>query len=168
MEDLRKLLWDRLLGEWAVIKAAPSACALLVLFGAYFGFQLSSWRNDGVIQNLDSAGKTKDAVIASLREKLDNAGKAPAQQNVAREPDAIYQLGRKVGDATGIELQLSNGLVFFRAIVANATFNASSEFEFRDMVLKIVGMDASGAEASMRVIQQQSFSGVKALIVRRV
>jgi hypothetical protein len=169
MELFKLLSWDHLRNEWAVIKTAPLAFVVVILFGAYCGYQVASFRYEGQLQNLDTAGKSKDALIVSLREKqYDINNEQTTHQSRVRDPDGIYQFGKKVGDAIGIAFQLQNGMVLFQILSADGTFNPKSEFEFRDFSVKIVDVGAESIQKSFGAVDKQKFSAVKALVIRRL
>ena len=105
------------------------------------------------------------------------AGHMPQSQqspkpNEARDPDTIYQYGHPVGKVVAPEAHLAEGYWTFSRIMASrimadGTFDGSSDFEYHDQRLKILSAESAGRIGSVGQTQQQNFANVRATVVGR-
>jgi hypothetical protein len=92
-------------------------------------------------------------------------GQQTTKPDEARDPDTIYQYGHPVGKVVAPEAHLAEGYWTFSRIMADGTFDGSSDFEYRDQRLKILSGESAGTIGSIGQIQQQNFANVKATIL---
>ena len=74
------------------------------------------------------------------------------QQSSIRDPDGIYQLGRKVGTVESPEVDESKSIISFHRIVGAVNFNLKQDFEYRDYILHIrmIGAETEGDISGQR------------------
>jgi len=92
------------------------------------------------IANLNSTVLDLRAEIANFRTKLAEKSlpsTAGASQAAQRDLDGIYQFGHQVGSVAAAEVSLSTGTVTFGRIFNAAGFDASKDFEYKDLVLHV-------------------------------
>jgi hypothetical protein len=112
------------------------------------------WRHSATMAN-------EDAHITTPQ------GQEATKPNEARDPDTIYQYGQPVGKVIAPEPHLAEGYWTFSRIMADGTFDGSSDFEYRDQRLKILSAESAGRIGSMGQTQQQNFAKVRATVVGR-
>lgn len=149
-------LFDHMIAEWTVVSGAPISFGIAMLLGAAaiaWGFR---WQYSGRQNSYDAEARALRATITQLQasndalsRKLADAEKQPGgvpvsalSLKIPREPDGIYQFGRRVGDASGAEIQEGAGKAFFTRIRSQGNFNNENDFEYRDFILRILSSQA--------------------------
>lgn len=103
------------------------------------------------------------ARLDALEQQIAETAAKPAP----RDPDGIYQHGRKVGRVRGATPRLNEGMIGFVGIDADGDFQGETEFEYRDFRLTITHCDTSGTVSIMGVPPQQGFNNVSAIVLGR-
>jgi hypothetical protein len=164
---------DHAFGEIRVIKDAPVAFFCWVLITAPVVYWGASWRYGVIIEN-------KDSLISYLQRQLDDlqkdrqanalhppSTKEPAREQEQRNPDAMYQLGSKVGTIVAAEQDLGQGIVSFKRIDGTGDFNENQDFEYRELTVKIESYSDTFIIRAFGTTTQKTFIGVKAKIIGR-
>lgn len=137
-----------------MLTEAPAATAIAAALIAGVLYATFNWMYQSVITqkdaaisgqqititNLNSTVSDLRAEIASFRIKLAEKSvrtDAGAAQAVQRDLDGVYQSGHQVGSVIGAEVSLSTGKVTFGRIYNAASFAASKDFEYKDLVLHV-------------------------------
>jgi hypothetical protein len=137
----------------SVVKKVLSFGVALAVGCAVVWFAMD-WRYSATIAN-------EDAHITTPQDEQ------RAEPPEAREPDTIYQYGHPVGKVVAPEAHLAEGYWTFSRIMADGTFDGSSDFEYRDQRLKILSAESAGRIGSVGQTQQQNFARVRATVVGR-
>jgi hypothetical protein len=167
---------DHALGEIRVIKDAPVAyfcCVLIIAPIAYWGYWGASWRYGVIIEN-------KESLISYLQRQLDDlqkdrqanslhppSTKEREREQEQRNPDAMYQLGSRVGTVVAAEQDLGQGIVSFKRIDGTGDFNENHEFEYREWTAKIESYADKFIIRAFGKTTQKTFIAVKANIIGR-
>jgi len=92
-------------------------------------------------------------------------GQQAAKPSEARDPGTIYQYGHPVGKVVAPEAHLAEGYWTFSRIMADGTFDGSSDFEYHDQRLKILSAESAGRIGGVGQTQQQNFANVRATVL---
>jgi hypothetical protein len=136
--------------EWTVISAAPIALALAIVVPAAITWAIVdvTWRSALADSNAEIA-RYSEALggasplqagenVRSLREQLAMVQKELAElQSPDRDPNAVYQHGRRIGTVDGIEIDASNTSVTFQRMTVDRELAQATNVEFRDFVLSL-------------------------------
>jgi hypothetical protein len=119
----------------SVVKKVLSFGVALAVGCAVVWFTMD-WRYSATIAN-------EDAHITTPQ------GQQAAKPNEARDPDTIYPYGHPVGKVVAPEAHLAEGYWTFSRIMASrimadGTFDGSSDFEYHDQRLKILSAESAG------------------------
>lgn len=122
-----------LTGQVAVTGAAGIVAALL-LFAPFYLVKIGevSTRRIAAAETRTSEAEAR---ASDLQRKLDDQ----------RDPDGVYQHGRKVGRSRVVAIDQSGGLLKFDEIATDTGFDTASPIEWRDYILSVVGSNQPGS-----------------------
>jgi len=173
MEKIWNWIVDHALGEIRVIKDAPIAFFCWVLITIPIAYWGASWRYSVIIEN-------KESLIFYLQRQLDDlqkdrqanaiypsSEKEQRREQEQRDPDAMYQLGSKVGTVVAAEQNLGENIISFKRIDGTGDFNENHDFEYRDWTIKIESYADAFILRTFGKTTQKTFIAVKTTIIGR-
>jgi hypothetical protein len=161
-------IWAKLLEHLMQNSRALRDAPLVFVAVLVITFGLSYWVNglryegvlaqkDGTIEGLKIQVSELQDRIVTLEQQLTNRRQAqPPSTAPARDPDGIYQFDAQVGSVQFAQVDESRGIARFGAIVGAVKFNADSNFEYRDFVLRVksFGAESYGSGQTSRALNQ--------------
>ena len=81
-----------------------------------------------------------------------------AIKGVPRDENAVYQKGKRVGEAAGVRIDASSKSLVFDRLTLGANLDQTSNIEFRNLVLAFAGMGAFSQTRQGRTLLNAQFS----------
>ncbi|MPZ55028.1 MAG: hypothetical protein GEU91_00755 [Rhizobiales bacterium] len=153
---------SKLLREWTAISAAPMSLAAAVVVPAAITWAAVNWSYSSVLADKNAQIERLNARASAYQDKLGGASPEQAAgemqslndqlietrrqlaeiQSPLREPNAVYQNGRRIGAVDGAEIDAASQSVAFQRMTVDRELDQATNLEFRDLVLSFRGYAA--------------------------
>jgi hypothetical protein len=162
-DDPLKQLWldiqQRAWNEGQALKQAPGAFALAVII-------VCGPLSFGIWQLVEMRYAERIAVLQATIQQLQAVKPASVPSAQPRDPDAIFQLGRHVGNVESPRVDESKSVVWFDRITGAIDFDKNREFEYRNYVLQVRSLQAE-SRVDMAGQRSRALNGVVCVILSR-
>jgi hypothetical protein len=141
--------------DWSAMSAAPVSLTVAIVVSAAVTWAAVHWFYSAAIAGRHAEIVQLDARLSAYRDALGGADPERAAEEIRalraqlaglqspeREPNAVYQNGRRIGIVDGVEIDAANTSVGFQRMTLDRALDQATNLEFRDLVIGLRGYAA--------------------------